>query len=405
MTGQRRSLRILYVTNGFPFPLTSGLLRHYHLIRRLARSHSIILFSLVDREHTAEHREALAPFVDRIETFRTAARTGSPLVRARLRLASLVGLGDPAARRLRDAVDVAARNGEGEVILLSGKRTYPALAAARRLPAVVDMCDATSLRLAGQRRVASPARAALLALDEFTVRRVERGLVRSGLRATFASARDRDAVVGPGAAGLVSILPNGVDATYWRRESRSLGTDEIIFTGAMDYPPNEDAALFLATEILPLVRQAIPEARLRIVGRDPTVRLRAVSDPPRVVVTGPVDDMRPHLEQASVFACPLRFGSGIQNKVLEAMAMELPVVTSSVAAAGLRLPDADEPPLTVADEPADFAAALVDQLRQVRTDPRPNERVREYVLRNFDWDEIAARLDRLLLDAAGNAGQ
>jgi glycosyltransferase involved in cell wall biosynthesis len=153
--------------------------------------------------------------------------------------------------------------------------------------------------------------------------------------------------------------------------------------------------VYLAQTIMPIVRAEWPTARLRIVGADPSPSVRRLAASPWVTVTGFVDDVRPHLEAAAVFACPLRFGAGIQNKVLEAMAMEVPVVTTSIAADGLRL-DGSAPPVIIADDTEQFAQRLVEGLRRAESDGSPDRAGRAFVAQAFDWEANAARLESIL---------
>jgi glycosyltransferase involved in cell wall biosynthesis len=174
-----------------------------------------------------------------------------------------------------------------------------------------------------------------------------------------------------------------------------------VFTGGMNYPPNTDAALTLIRTVMPRVWATAPDTRLAIVGRDPTSDLLAMATDARVTVTGFVEDVRPHLEDATVFAAPLRFGAGIQNKLLEAMAFELPVVASSIAADGLRVDAETTPPITVADDAAPFAAAVVEALVDATRDSRPARDARAYVATHFDWATSGRRLDDVLRRAVG----
>jgi glycosyltransferase involved in cell wall biosynthesis len=157
--------------------------------------------------------------------------------------------------------------------------------------------------------------------------------------------------------------------------------------------------VYLVQAIMPLVRARLRDARVRIVGADPPPSVRRLASSPWVTVTGFVDDMRPHLESAAVFACPLRFGAGIQNKVLEAMAMEVPVVTTSIAADGLRVDGSSSPPLMVADDPEAFAGHLVRALERASSGGPPDGAARTFVARNFDWATNASRLEAILAAA------
>jgi glycosyltransferase involved in cell wall biosynthesis len=168
----------------------------------------------------------------------------------------------------------------------------------------------------------------------------------------------------------------------------------------MNYAPNEDAALHLIDGILPRVRRSIPDAELLVVGRDPTPALLERSRRlPGVTVTGFVEDLRPYLERAAVCAAPLRFGAGVQNKILEAMAMEVPVATTSIAAAGLRVDGAGEPPLCVADDEERFAASLVRLLQDPEERARLAREGRRFVEDHFVWARQAEELEKLCHEA------
>jgi len=390
-------MHVCYLTNGFPFPLTSGYLRHFHLVRELARDHEVTLLSLAGRGYRPEHAAALAPYTRQTMAFPTQ-RTSSvlrPLTR-RLRV-------EPAVRQM--ARTAARLNAETpfDAVVVSGKATAPVLDALPGVPVVADLCDATTLRLRGQIEHADPLRRAVLRWDAWRVGRVETRLAATAARLVVASARDRDALLGPAAANdpRVAVIPNGIDLEFWDRGATPLGRDRIVMTGAMHSPPSEDAALVLVEALLPRVRASVPEAEAVIVGRDPTPRLlQAGRAADGVTVTGYVDDVRPYMASAAVAAAPLRFGAGIQNKVLEAMAFEVPVVASTVAAGGLRVDGATEPPIEIADDPDVVAGCLVDRLLAARRDATPDRAARAYVTEHFSWRRGGERLSRLIDEAA-----
>ncbi len=174
---------------------------------------------------------------------------------------------------------------------------------------------------------------------------------------------------------------------------------EVVFTGAMDYGPNVDAAVRLTRTIFPLVRRQIPAARLTLVGRDPAPEVRALDDLEGVRVAGYVDDVRPYLENAAVFAAPLRFGAGIQNKLLEAMSMAVPSVVSTLAADGLRTVDGAMPPIVVIDDAEATAEAIVATLRRMAVDPTPDWAARAYVEQHFSWAASGRSLASLIAAA------
>jgi glycosyltransferase involved in cell wall biosynthesis len=287
-----------------------------------------------------------------------------------------------------------------DLIVFHGKSVFPVVADSNHLPMVVDFCDATSMRIRNEVRYAGLARRIWLWLRYAEVRRIERGILRKTPHVAFIARRDRDAILGPNSRA--EILPNGVDHQFWHRQTAGSTRNCIAFSGVMSYGPNNDAALFLIDHIAPRIRQTVPDLEILIIGRDPSpALLTKAAQTPNVTVTGFVDDVRPFLERAAVFAAPLRYASGTQNKVLEAMSMAIPTVTTSIVADGLRMDDADEPPVVVADDEHDFADAVVRLLRDPQERSTLASRGRAYVENHFIWSRSAEKLERMCLAALG----
>lgn len=386
-------MHILYVTNNFPFPLTRGYLRHYHLIRALCQEHRITLVSLVDGNFRAEYVDALAPYTERVLAVPAFRRPRSLANKVLRQLQVLVDVA-PWAPALRATLEEVRQKARVDVALVCGRETDPAMDALVGIPVVRDICDAASVRISGRMPYARPLRRAWLHVEHRRMREMERRLVERADHALFASRRDLDAVVD--SFHDASVVPNGVDLDYWQRSTKDCDPQTILLTGAMDYRPNTDAALFLAEEIFPKLRARWPEAQLILAGRDAPPELVRVGAHPGISVTGFVEDMRPYLERATVFAAPLRFGAGIQNKLLEALAMGVPVVTSSLAGNGIRTDLGGAPPVCVADDPDAFA----EQLSRCLDASPERDRVvcegRAYVREHFSWEGSAARLAAVL---------
>jgi glycosyltransferase involved in cell wall biosynthesis len=381
-------MRIAYVTAELPYPLTSGYLRHYHFIRALSRDHAVTLLSLSRRASIPpDAPTALRPMLERLEVF--GSGSGSLPRVLRLRHAA-VELGRSLAR--------LAASGSIDVVLFSGKDTLPALSAVGELPLVIDVCDAASLRLRGELAVCGRRRRLPVAARLAQLERVERRLATSTPHLVFASERDRTAL----AAWHGTVVPNGVELRYWTRRAPPASSSTVAFSGVLAYRPNHDAAMRLVTRILPLVRERVPEARLVLAGRDPLPELRAAAQGrPGIALTGTCPDLRPLLEEAAVYCAPLRFAAGIQNKLLEALAMELPVVTTAVAADGLRAAG-EMPPLLVAQDDEQIAAAVAGLLADAAGRAAVAVAGRRYVARHFSWKRSAAALEAVLLAAVGS---
>jgi polysaccharide biosynthesis protein PslH len=197
----------------------------------------------------------------------------------------------------------------------------------------------------------------------------------------------------------IVAIRNGIDLESFTATGKSTN-NTIIFTGAMNYFPNVDAVVYFHQEIFPLIKQEIPSAKFIIAGMHPTARVKELADE-ATLVTGLVSDIRPYLSSASVCVVPLRLAKGIQNKILEAMAMEIPVVATSAANRGINATDQQE--ILVADHPREFAEATVKLLRDHILKERITTRARKFVEQNFCWEQNLSTLDDLILQATGHS--
>lgn len=392
-------MRLIYVTGGFPYPLTSGYLRHYHLLERLAADHEVRLFSLVGGDHRSEDRGAIERLGVDVQTFDVASTRLRRYARQVARVWPRVVAGG--AADLRRAVAECVESGWADAAILTGKTTSGVLTALGELPLVVDACDAASMRLASQLPDRDGIDGLLARLELRAVRSVEQRLHRKADHVIVASRRDGEYL---GWSPKMSVVANGVDTSYWTRTTTTRPPGTVIFTGKMSYGPNEDAALRLIDHVWPIVHGRRTDARLLIVGTSPRQRLIDAGGRDGIEVTGRVDDMRTYLECATVFAAPIRYGAGIQNKLLEALAMQLPVVASANAAGGLVV-DGDAPPVEVTDDLDAMADLIVSELDSADREPAPLESNRAWVTERFDWDVSARHIDDILHGLADTSSQ
>lgn len=198
----------------------------------------------------------------------------------------------------------------------------------------------------------------------------------------------------------IVVLPNGVDLAYFAPQELPRQPDRIIFTGKMSYHANVAAALYLGQEIMPRVWQRRPDVRLQIVGKDPVPAVRALSDDSRIMVTGYVADLRPFLASAAVAVTPLRYSVGIQNKVLEAMAMGTAVVTTPQTRTALLAREGEH--FLIGEDADGFAAQVICLLNDREMAARIGAAGRQYVEQHHDWNRLAARLEEVYQRAVSN---
>jgi sugar transferase (PEP-CTERM/EpsH1 system associated) len=215
---------------------------------------------------------------------------------------------------------------------------------------------------------------------------------------TFVSAQEAAlfASLQPAHAGKVRSVSNGVDHVYFAPMpcEAPFATERanFVFTGTMDYPPNIDAVLWFAKDILPIIRRSAPDAQFHIVGANPTASVQALAAISGVFVTGRVADVRPYVAHASAAVAPLRIARGIQNKVLEAMSMARPVVVTPDALEGIDATTGCE--VLLADTEDDFARACLEAAGP--TGARIGQAARQRVLRDYVWAERLTGFDALL---------
>jgi len=194
-----------------------------------------------------------------------------------------------------------------------------------------------------------------------------------------------------------TVVPNAVDIEEFRPDPGLPASDgqTVMFFGAINYFPNVDGLLYLLREIWPRIEQSHPRARLKIVGQHPTPQILSFQGP-RIEVTGKVDDLRPHLSSAAVTVVPLRIGGGTRFKILEAMAMARPVVSTSIGAEGIDARQGQD--LLLADTPESFAQAVGRVLDDPRLGAELGRRGRALVEASYSWNAVGGRLEEFFLE-------
>jgi sugar transferase (PEP-CTERM/EpsH1 system associated) len=392
---------LLYLTHRIPYPPNKGdKVRSHHLLRFLAARYAVHLGTFVDDEADRVHAGALGPLCASLHVASIRA------TRARMRsLGSLLAgealtLGyyrdDGLARWVRDTV---ARHGIRRAVAFSSAMAQY-VTALPDVHVVVDFVDVDSAKWEEYGRTRRWPLSGLFRREGDRLLSYERAVARRADASVFVTPAEADLFrrKAPECAARVWSVHNGVDTAYFAPDAAHASPfapdeDAIVFTGAMDYWPNIDAVCWFAREVLPAIRTTRPRARFHIVGMQPAPTVQALARLPGVAVTGRVPDVRPYLAHARVVVAPLRVARGIQNKVLEAMAMARPVVATSCAAEGLSATPGTE--LAVADEPPAFAAAVIEAMTPGPAAAR-GMAARARVVADYDWSANLAPFARLI---------
>lgn len=389
------SMKVLVLTPNFPSPTWGAGTRNYYLLKTLARHHAVSLLSLIDCEEDLEKRALLQDVVTSIKCIMRPS-----FQRKRLRQLSCMARLQSYSLALNEYVEVQAALDE-----LLAKNNYDAvlfesvLISRYRLPATVKrIVDQHNIEYelfwrtyrnesAGWRKWYNWCESRLLKPDEIA-------LCRKADLVLTTSERDQATLQRFLPSTNVEVVPNGVDIEVFQHHSVNQISDQIIFTGAMNYYPNIDAVLSFASNCWPLVRAQIPSATWLIVGREPPLEVRRLGELLGVTVTGGVPDVRAYLASSAVALAPLRVGGGTRLKILEAFAMGKAVVSTSMGCEGLCA--VPEEHLLVADHPELFARAVVQLLQDGEMRVRLGRAGRELVEEKYSWECCGAQLLRVL---------
>jgi len=401
-------MRILWLKSDLLLPLDKGgRLRTWHLMRHLARRHDITYLSFSDRgqdRNVAGMREVATRVV-------TVPRN-DPAKRSLLFYMDAARyLADPlpyAVAKYRSAaykVQVQSLLRESRFDLLVCDFLVPAVNLPKALPcpAVIFTHNVESeiWRRHAETKATVAARWLYRMQHKRMLRFEEETLMRfDGILAVSDADRETFVRLYPSVSTKPAwVVRTGVDTEYFVPSRSEPAEPRLVFTGSMDWLPNEDAMTYFCHDVLPLIQQQEPRVRLSIVGRAPTPAVRALAS--NVVdVTGTVDDVRPYMEKASVYIVPLRIGGGTRLKIFEAMSAGKAVVSTTIGAEGLPIVDGTH--AIVADEPRAFASAVLSLLRDRARRKALEHAARSLVVEHYDWSAVAGELDEALEISAGH---
>jgi glycosyltransferase involved in cell wall biosynthesis len=394
-------MRILWVKVGGLWPLnTGGRLRSFHILRELARCHPVTVLTTHGPGDDPDGLAAQLPEARVVSVPHAAAKQGSArfalaLARSWLspRPVELLKWRVPELRRT--ARDMLAQ-GTADVCVADFLATVPNVPFGGSTPVVLfehNVEHTIWKRLHDTER--SGWRRLLLALEWRKVRRCEsRACAQANLTLAVSEVDRRS--LGQGAEGArIEAIPTGVDTTFFCPRPAAERPGHLVFSGSMDWYPNEDGILSFLEQAWPQVRERAPHATLTVVGRNPRPRLcRAAAAAGGVTVTGTVDDIRPFVASAALYVAPLRVGGGTRLKLFEALAMGKAVVATRLAAEGL--PTVPGQHYMAADNPTDFAAAVVGLLADPSRRAELGAAGRSLVEGRYSWPRVTDVVERHL---------
>lgn len=400
-------MRILFVT---PYVPSRIRVRPYNFIKALSSSHEVSLVSLLCDEYERAMAQEIAPFCSSIDLVPLPKwRSYANCLRALPTLTPL-RVAYYRSHAFNQRILQVIQQHSTQVIHGELIKVAPALhstASHSSLPVLYDSVDTISSYLQQQYRSArNPLSKAFVYSELLKMRRYESRIPASFQKIVITSQPDRDVLVKLGVnPQLVEVVSNGVDTTYFTPPSTPREQDSLVFCAKMDYYPNSQAMLRFCAEILPLIWKQRPQVRLTIVGNNPPQAVRDLASDTRITVTGYVPDIRPYLAKASVVLAPLIVAAGMQNKVLEALAMGAPTVSTPASCRSLQV--SHQTHLLIAEAPRQFAKAVLELLQNTQMAHNLAQAGRRYVEEHHSWTAAASTLSALYhqLAAASDRSQ
>lgn len=398
--------RILFLTPQLPYPPHQGTaLRNYGLISGLvARGHRVWLLSFIESGQPMPANTPLASLCEHVSTVAAPLRSradrlrdllhGHPDMSRRLWSPAFIGV-------LRDLLDQALF----DVIHIEGIEMAPYLPIIKdQVATSLLIYDAHNAEYALQKRIAQADRRILSrwpaafysAIQWRRLHAFEAETCRGVDHVLAVSQADADALRRLPHQTPITVIPNAIITAHYRAEKvnpEPLVHPSLVFTGKMDFRPNVDAALWFAHKIFPLIRRERSRANFTIVGKNPHPRLDVLQSQPGITMTGYVPDVQPYIVAADVYVAPLRMGSGTRLKLMEAMALGKPIVSTTLGAEGLLAEDGHH--LLLADTPEQFAEAVLTLLRDPSLGERLGQAASELVRQRHDWPAIIPRLEEV----------
>lgn len=388
-------MEILYLCHRFPYPpRRGGKIRPFNMIRHLSKRHRVTVASLVRSETEELEGRGLADYATSV----LVARVSEPWQTLRMihRLPSRTpsSMGYFYSRDLERTIQRECNDRRFDLIFVHCSSVAQYVADIQGIPKILDFGDMDSQKWLTYALVRQWPFNLGYQIEGRKLEREERRLASSFDVCTCTTRMELDTLRGYEVDTDTDWFPNGVDAEYFSPGDSAYDPNLISFIGRMDYYPNQQCMIDFCDRIFPSIKSQRPETKLIIVGANPSRAIRRLAERPGVSVTGSVSDVRPYVRKSALMVAPLSIARGTQNKILEAMAMGVPTVTSELAAKGVDAVAGEH--LLTASSPEAYVAAVLRLLDDPNEREHIAEKGRKRVLSHHDWHNSMLRMDAII---------
>ena len=396
-------MKILWVkAGGLVPPDTGGKIRSYNILRELAHQHSVTFFSFY-AAHDGDLHPDLKNVFDQVICVPLrlpGPKSAAEMIEYGIRLFSTepYGITKYCRPEVRHRLRALLKQENYDVILCDFAIAAGVIPWDSQTPKVLFTHNVEATIWRRHYEVATNPIWKAVSLREWRkMEAAELRYLRLADHVLTVSQTDRDAFAAFIDPRKITVIPTGVDVDYFQPIPVEEAPNSLVFTGSMDWLPNEDAILYFVEAVLPLIKQQCPDVSLEVVGRKPSRKLQALAEAEKSIrLTGWVEDIRPFVARGSVCIVPLRIGGGTRLKIFEAMAMAKAVVSTSVGAEGLPVRSGEN--IFLADSPKDFADSVISLLRNANERARLGTAARTLVQENYSWAKVAEQFGRTLQD-------
>lgn len=387
-------MKIAVVLTRIPFPLMKGdKLRAYYQIKELAKQHEVYLFCLNYKDEEKKAKEELLKYckavhIERLNVF-------SSLLRVCLSIFTFLPFQTAYynSKRAKKNFKSFVKKNKIEICYFQFVRLAP-FAKKINTKKVLDFQDTLSMNMKRRADNSGLLEKILFTIEAKRLARYESKVFNIFDALTIITQADRELLQSP-RKNEVYIIPNGVAETYFTYPQPKEKPFDVLFSGAMSYAPNIDAAEYLIKEIMPLVWEKKPDVKIVIAGGGSPSWLEKLANE-RIIMPGWVEDMKEYYSQTKLFIAPMRIGTGLQNKLLEAMAMNVPCITSSLANQALRAKDKEE--ILIANNAREYADYIIKMLDNKELSQNIAQAGKDYVFNEYSWQNSCEKLSSIFMN-------
>lgn len=386
-------MNILFVTPRLLYPVNRGdKVRPYNFAKILSKKHNLSLLSFIQERAELQYVEPLKDFFGSVDTIYL------PPWKSKLKMGLNILSGEPLqvsyfkdSRFDQKISEILARR-QIDVVYIFHLRMAQYFIKRNNIYRVLDLCDTVSFFMGRLLKHARWYMKPIYAYEIAKVKKYEQKLMSPFEEYWIISEEDRDALESNRKFSNIQIIPNGVDVDYFKNTEGSSDRKSIIFVGYMGVE-SIDAVFYFYDHILSMVRKEVPDVLFYIVGANPPNKVKALERDKNIIVTGFVEDLRDYYKKASVAIAPMRFVAGMQNKILEAMSMSLPVVTTSYGNEGINARNNES--IFVEDEPYNFAQKIILLLKDNNLREKLGNNARNFIEEKYSWNKVLDRVEEI----------